>query len=144
MRNGTVEAVAHERVKRAIKVLLVDDQVSMRTGLRMLLQLEASAEVIGEAANATEAEVMARKFKPDVVIMDVEMPGCDGIAAASRCILLNPQCIVIILTIHNRPEVRERAVAAGVWAFIEKGKPQELRDAFRRAAQMLQLGPAHS
>ncbi len=143
MHNGTVGTIERERVEKEIRVLLVDDQVSMRTGLRMLLQLEADTEVIGEAANAAEAELMAREFRPDVVIMDVEMPGCDGIAAANRCILVNPQCIVIILSIHNRPEVRERAIAAGAWAFIEKGKPQELRDAFRQAAQMLQYGPPH-
>lgn len=144
MRNVTAGAVARERARKEIKVLLVDDQVSMRMGLRMLLQLETNAEVIGEAANAAEAEIMARECKPDIVIMDVEMPGCDGIAATRRCILLNPQCIVIVLTIHYRPEVRERAIAAGAWAFIEKGKPQELRDAVRRAAQMLQAGPPHS
>lgn len=143
MHNGTVGTIERKRVEKEIRVLLVDDQVSMRTGLRMLLQLEADTEVIGEAANAAEAELMAREFRPDVVIMDVEMPGCDGIAAANRCILVNPQCIVIILSIHNRPEVRERAIAAGAWAFIEKGKPQELRDAFRQAAQMLQYGPPH-
>lgn len=134
-----VEANAPKRGKREISVLLVDDQASMRTGLRMLLQLEDDARVVGEACNADEAEAMAHAFKPDLVIMDVEMPGDDGIAATDRCIRQHPPCMVIILTIHNLPEVRARAFAAGAWAFVEKGKPQELQEAFRRASHALQF-----
>ena len=144
MREMTAGAVAPDADEKEIRVLLVDDQAGMRTGLRILLQLEANAKVIGEAGNAVEAESLAQALKPDLVIMDVEMPGCDGIAAASRCIHQHPQCLVIILTIHALPEVRARAIAAGAWAFVEKGKPQELRDAFRRASEILQIDAPHS
>lgn len=121
-----------------VSILLVDDQASMRTGVRMLLQLEANARVVGEAGNAAEAVSLVGALKPDLVIMDVEMPGSDGIVAAGRCIDQHPQCMVIILTIHNLPDVRARAMAAGAWAFVEKGKPQELRDVFRHASDVLQ------
>lgn len=144
MREMTAGAVAPDADEKEIRVLLVDDQAGMRTGLRILLQLEANVKVIGEAGNAVEAESLAQALKPDLVIMDVEMPGCDGIAAASRCIDQHPQCLVIILTIHALPEVRARAIAAGAWAFVEKGKPAELRDAFRRASEILQIDALHS
>lgn len=133
----TGQTAVCQRMQRDFTVLLVDDQPNVRVGLRMLLQLEADNTVVGEAGNGAEAETLARTLGPDLVIMDVEMPGIDGIAAARRCIDLRPQCMVIILSIHNRPEVRERALAAGAWAFVEKGKPQELRDAFRQALGVL-------
>lgn len=132
-----LESAVHQNKSKDVKVLLVDDQQNVRIGLRMLLQLEPGATVIGEAGTGAEAVELARVLNPDVVIMDVEMPGIDGIAAARQCIGLWPHCIIIILTIHDRPEVRERALSAGAWAFVEKGKPQELRDAYRQALGVL-------
>lgn len=133
--------VVHPGFQKEISVLLVDDQPSVRVGLRMLLQLEAYVRVIGEAGTGTEAVTLAQALNPDLVIMDVEMPGLDGITATQRCIDIWPHCVIIILTIHSRPEVRERAMAAGASAFVEKGKPQDLRDAFRQALLKLNTSP---
>lgn len=144
MRNLATAVDAGPGDANEVSILLVDDQASMRMGVRMLLQLEANARVVGEAGSAAEAVSLVRSLKPDLVIMDVEMPGSDGIVAAGRCIDQHPQCMVIILTIHNLPDVRARAMAAGAWAFVEKGKPQELRDVFRHASDVLQLGQSQS
>ena len=135
-----LDTVIGQSKSKDVKVLLVDDQQNVRVGLRMLLQLESGATVIGEAGNGAEVVELARMLGPDLVIMDVDMPGIDGIAAARRCIDIWPNCLIIILTIHDRPEVRERALSAGAWAFVEKGKPQELRDAYRRALGVLRPG----
>ena len=120
-----------------VRILLVDDQPEVRCGLRMILQLEAGAVVIGEAGTATEALMLAAALKPHLVIMDVEMPGLDGIAATERLLGMRPECLIIILTIHNRPDIKARAFAAGAWAFVEKGRPEDMRTAFRRAQSVL-------
>ena len=120
-----------------VRILLVDDQPEVRCGLRMILQLEAGAVVIGEAGTATEALMLAEALKPHLVIMDVEMPGIDGIAATERLLGMWPECLIIILTIHNRPDIKARAFAAGAWAFVEKGRPEDMRTAFRRAQSVL-------
>lgn len=137
------ESVTSQNTPKAVKVLLVDDQQYVRTGLRLLLQLEPGTTVIGEAGNGAEAMALAGSLHPDLIIMDVEMPGLDGITSAHRCVDLLPGCVVIMLSIHSRPEMRERALAAGAWAFVEKGKPQELRDTLRRAIGALDSHPSN-
>jgi len=126
---------------REISILLVDDQPAVRCGLRMLFQLEAGAVVVGEASSAGEAMTLAAVTRPDLVIMDVEMPGLDGIAATEQLIDAWPTCVVVILTIHNHPQVRARAFAAGAWAVIEKCRPEDVRTAFRQVINFLDAVP---
>lgn len=139
----TATPALRQSKQREFTVLVVDDQASVRVGLRLLLQFESNVNIVGEAGNGAEAVALARSLRPDLVIMDVEMPGLDGVAAARRCVDLLPACMVIMLSIHSRPEVRERALAAGAWAFVEKGKPQELRDTLRRAIGALDSHPGN-
>lgn len=118
---------------KSANILLVDDQPAVRSGLKMLFQLETADLKIDEAGTGFEALSAARLNPPDLVIMDVEMPGIDGFAATEQLIDALPTCLVIMLTIHDTPQLRSRALAAGAWAYIRKGRPEEVRDAFRQA-----------
>jgi DNA-binding NarL/FixJ family response regulator len=115
-----------------VRVLLVDDHPGVRLGLRLLLQVEPAVTVIGEAATGPEALALAKDLRPNLVLMDVEMPGMDGIETTSRLVELLPQCAVIILTMHGYPDMRARAMAVGAVAFIEKGRSEDIKSAIRR------------
>jgi DNA-binding NarL/FixJ family response regulator len=103
-----------------IRILLADDQTNVRKGLRMRLDLEPGLSVVGEAADGATAVALARSLSPDVILMDVEMPGMDGIAAAEQVCKEAPGCCVIVLTIHDDAKTRERATKAGAAAFVSK------------------------
>jgi DNA-binding NarL/FixJ family response regulator len=119
-----------------IKLLLVDDQPTVRQGLRMRLTLEPDLTVVGEASTAEEALALVQSLAPDIVLMDVEMPGMDGIAATVAVRASARQSAVVILSIHDDALTRARAQAAGAVAFVEKrGKTEELLAAIRQAAQ---------
>jgi DNA-binding NarL/FixJ family response regulator len=118
---------------RSLRILLVDDQPMVRQGLRILFGLEPGAAVVGEAGSAAQGLALAASLKPDLVIMDVEMPHMDGITATGLLMATLPDCLVIILSIHGDAATRSRAMAAGAWAFVEKGQPDDLQVAFRRA-----------
>jgi len=124
-----------------IRVLLVDDQPAVRQGLRMRLALETDVCVIGEAVNGAEAVVMAQVIRPDVAVIDVDMPGLDGLQAAEALRQLTPGTAVVMLSIHDGDGVRARARAAGTAAFVGKHEPPEaLLTAIRGAA--LSVRPA--
>jgi DNA-binding NarL/FixJ family response regulator len=114
-------------------ILLVDDQPAVRFGLRLLIQLEFPTITICEASSSAEALAIATSIHPDLIIMDVELPDRNGIATAKQLMRLRPGCLVIILTLHGRHSVRSEALTAGVWAFVEKGRPEDLRAAIRQA-----------
>lgn len=103
-----------------INVLLVDDQESVRRGLRMRLALEEDLQVVGEAADGRKALDLIRELKPDVVIMDLEMPGMDGISATAALHDMTPQVKVVMLSLHDNSFLRDRARIAGATAFVEK------------------------
>ncbi|MEX0750165.1 MAG: response regulator transcription factor, partial [Dehalococcoidia bacterium] len=84
-----------------IRILLADDQTNVRKGLRMRLDLEAGIAVVGEAADGESAVSLARKLDPDVILMDVEMPGLDGIRATQQLRQDLPGCCIVVLTIHD-------------------------------------------
>ena len=131
-----------DTVGKTVGVLLVDDQPAIREGLRLLFQLESGVVVVGEARTAVEGLSLAADLRPDVVIMDVAMPGMDGITATTLLMGRQPACAVIILTVHGDPGVQARALEAGARAFVEKGRPEELRVAFRQTvASMDQATP---
>lgn len=116
-----------------IKLLLVDDQRSVREGLKMRLALEPDLRVVGEAGNGAEALQAAQTFAPDVVVMDVEMPEMDGISATKLLRVLIPQVGVVMLSIHGDADTRARAQSAGADAFVEKqGIDGDLLTAIRR------------
>jgi DNA-binding NarL/FixJ family response regulator len=117
-----------------IRLLLVDDQPNIRRGLRMRLGLEPDIEVVGEAADGASALKLARLVAPDVVVMDVEMPGMDGIAATSQLRAGAPHCSVVILSLYDDATTRARAAEAGACAFVAKTRMDEaLVEAIRTA-----------
>src|ERR1700712_5045920 len=103
-----------------IKLLLVDDLAAVRNGMRMRLALEEDLIVVGEAEDGTLALELARDLRPDIVLMDAEMPRMDGIAATVALRAALPHVIVIILSLNDDAASRERALAAGASAFVSK------------------------
>src|SRR5438445_7643898 len=83
-----------------IRVLLVDDQPVVLRGLRVRFQLEPDMQVVGEASTGREALALAQTLSPDVVLLDIEMPGMDGIEATAALRVVVPQSAVVILSIH--------------------------------------------
>jgi DNA-binding NarL/FixJ family response regulator len=118
-----------------IRVLLVDDQLVVRRALRVRFHLEPDLEVVGEASTGREALTLAQTLTPDVVLMDIEMPEMDGIAATAALRRVVPQSAVVILSIYDDAQTRRRAQAAGAVAFVEKrGATDSLLAAIRQAA----------
>jgi CheY-like chemotaxis protein len=124
-----------EDVTGMIRLLLVDDLAVVRSGLRMRLALEQDMKVIGEADDGALALDLARELRPDIVLMDAEMPRMDGIAATIALRAAMAQVIVIILGLNEDKASRERALAAGAAAFVSKRTADTaLIGAIRRAA----------
>jgi DNA-binding NarL/FixJ family response regulator len=109
-----------------IRVLIADDQALVRGGVRMILEAQPDIEVAGEAADGAEAVALARDLRPDVVLMDVRMPGVDGIEA-SRRLLAEPgvPSAVLVLTTFDQDEVVYDALRAGAAGFLLKSAPPE-------------------
>lgn len=105
------------------RVLIVDDVPQVRRELRTLLPLLDAIDIVGEAENGQEALELATTLQPDVIIMDVEMPIMDGLAATRIIKQARPAAYIIILSIHSDETVRARAQLAGVDDFVEKGAP---------------------
>jgi two-component system, NarL family, response regulator DesR len=118
-----------------IRLLLADDQALVRGALAALLDLESDLTVVAEVGRGDEVVAMARRTQPDVALLDVEMPGLDGIAATAQLRRAVPGCRVLIVTTFGRPGYLRRAMAAGASGFIVKDTPaRQLADAVRRVA----------
>ena len=123
-----------------IRVLLADDQSLVRGALAALLSLEPDLEVVAEVGRGDEVVAAARESKPDVALLDVEMPGLDGIAAAAALRAEVPAVRVAILTTFGRPGYLRRAMEAGALGFVVKDAPaDELAEAVRRVAAGLRV-----
>ena len=126
---------------KPIQVLLVDDEPSILRGLRMRLGLESDIRVVGEAADGSAAVDMASRLSPDVVLMDVNMPVMDGIAATRELASRAPGSAVVILSMHDDHDTADRALAAGAVAFVAKQQiDKALLAAIRAAAQTKEGG----
>jgi len=120
-----------------VRVLIADDQQLVRAGFRLILERQPGIEVVGEAASGTEAVMLARRFIPDVVLMDIRMPDLDGIQA-TRLILANPGLAatrIIILTTFDLDEYVYLALRAGASGFLLKDLPEQLAQAVLGASQ---------
>ena len=118
-----------------IRVLLVDDQHLIRAGLKMLCEAEPDLEVVGEADNGRDAVTLAGRLAPDVVVMDLRMPGVDGITATGRILAERPATRVLVLTTFGDDDHLYPALTAGATGFLLKdAPPEELLDGIRRAA----------
>ena len=103
-----------------IRVLLADDEHLIRVALAQMLDLEDDIEIVGQAATGPEAVARARALSPDVAVLDLQMPGLDGIAAAARIAETLPACGCLIVTSHGRPGLLKRALSTGVRGFLPK------------------------
>ena len=119
-----------------IRLLLADDQTLVRSALAALLELEADFTVVAQVGRGDEVVAAALAHQPDVGLLDVEMPGTDGLAAAGALGAALPSCRVIILTAFGRPGYLRRAMEAGVLGYIVKdAPPEQLVDAVRRVTR---------
>ena len=118
-----------------VSVLLADDQPLLRRGFRMIIEAEDDLTVTGEAENGDEAVAFARRKPPDVVLMDIRMPGTDGIEATRRIVAANPAVRVLALTTFDLDEYAFGALQAGASGFLLKDvRPAELITAIRTVA----------
>lgn len=119
-----------------IRVLLAEDQTMVREALASLLSLEEDIEVIAEVARGDEVLSVALAKHPDVALLDIEMPGCDGLQAAQALRDYLPSCKVVILTTFGRSGYLRRAIESGAAGFLLKDSPAaELAVAIRLAMQ---------
>ncbi|GAA2606357.1 response regulator [Paractinoplanes durhamensis] len=118
-----------------IRLLLVDDQTLIRTGFRMILEETDDIDIVGEAPDGAEAVRLATELRPDVTLMDVRMPGVDGIEATRRIMASDPAARVLILTTFDLDEYAFAALRAGASGFVLKDVPvDELARAIRAVA----------
>ncbi|MFE9244682.1 response regulator [Nocardiopsis sp. NPDC006938] len=115
-----------------IRTLLVDDELLVRSGLRMILEADPGIEVVGEGSDGEEAVRLAEELTPDVVLLDIRMPGTDGLAAAARLNTLAHAPRVVLLTTFDLDEYVHAALRAGAVGFLLKDTPpRELINAVR-------------
>lgn len=118
-----------------IRVLLVDDHGMVREGLKYYLEVEADIEVVGEAADGRKAAQLAGKLKPDVILMDLIMPGTDGVEGTGLCLESSPDSKVIVLTSKAEDDLVLPAIKAGALSYLLKDvSASDLAGAIRSAA----------
>ncbi len=123
-----------------IRILLADDQALVRSALAALLELEDDFDVVAQVGRGDEVVAAARDLHPDVALLDIEMPGLDGLAAAAALTQEVPACRVIIVTTFGRPGYLRRAMESGALGFVVKDAPAEqLADAIRRVSRGLRV-----
>ncbi|MBI2862451.1 MAG: response regulator transcription factor [Chloroflexi bacterium] len=119
-----------------IRVLVVDDHSVVRSGLRWLINSEPDLQVVGEATDGLEAVQKAQELQPDIVLMDITMPGLTGLEATRRIKKTNPDVAVLTLTMHESEEHFFQALQAGALGYIPKSAPDtEVLAAIRSAAR---------
>jgi DNA-binding NarL/FixJ family response regulator len=116
-----------------IRVLLADDQELLRSGFRMVLAAQEGIEVVGEAGDGDQAVVLTGRLDPDVILMDVRMPGVDGIEATRRLVAAGARARVLILTTFDLDEYAFSALRAGASGFVLKDVPPDQLTAAIRA-----------
>jgi len=118
-----------------IRLLLADDQELIRSALAVMLALEEDFEVVASVGRGDEVAAAAREHHPDVALLDIEMPGLDGLAAAGVLAHEAPQCRSVILTTFGRPGYLRRAMESGASGFVVKDAlPEQLAATIRRVA----------
>lgn len=119
-----------------IKILIADDHLIIRQGLRLILETENEFELMGEASDGVEALSLCKKLKPDVVLMDLRMPNMDGLTAIEKLRVEQPDIAVVILTTFNEDELMFRGLQAGAHGYLLKDTDRStLFDTIRAAAR---------
>jgi two-component system response regulator DesR len=117
-----------------IRVLIAEDQAMGGGALKTLLELESDMEIVADVGRGDEALQLAERLRPDVALLDIEMPALDGIETAAHLHRALPGCVILMLTAFGRPGLRRRAMEAGASGFIVKDGPaEELAATIRRA-----------
>jgi len=122
----------------SIKVLIADDQSMVRAGFRMIIEMQNDMEVVGEAADGAETIAAVKKLKPDIVLMDIQMPGMDGLEATRRIVEMHDEVPtkVLILTTFERDDYIFEALRAGACGFLLKNAtPEDLVAGIRTVAE---------
>jgi two-component system response regulator DegU len=120
----------------AIRILLVDDHQLFREGLRRILELESDITIVGEAANGIEAMTSVARLRPDVILMDINMPECNGVEATKRIKQEVPDLAILVLTIHDDSEYLFEVLRAGACGYLLKDvEPARLIEAIRTVAR---------
>jgi NarL family two-component system response regulator YdfI len=123
-------------MSEAIRLLVADDHLIVRQGLRLILETEDGFELVGEAADGAEAVKLASELRPDVILMDLRMPGMDGLTAIEHLAESQPEIAIVILTTFNEDELMVRGLRAGARGFLLKDTGREaLFDSIRAAAR---------
>lgn len=105
-----------------VRVLIVDDQFPFREASRMVVEMTDGFAVAGEAGNGEEAVELAQSLRPDLILMDVQMPGIDGLEATRQISQLDNPPPVVVMSTHESGDYRQTAVAAGAIAFVPKSE----------------------
>lgn len=108
-----------------INVLLVDDHVLVRSGIRRILEDVPNIKIVGEARSGEEALRIVREVKPNVVLMDIKMPGIGGLEATRKLLRVDPDVRVIVLTVYNNDLFPTRFIQAGALGYLTKGASME-------------------
>jgi DNA-binding NarL/FixJ family response regulator len=119
----------------SIRLVVVDDHPVVRDGLRGMLAAQPDLELAGEAADGAEAVAVVARVRPDVVLMDLRMPGMDGVTAIGRLKAEHPEVRVLVLTTYDTDADVVRALEAGATGYLLKDAPRELFRAVRAAAR---------
>lgn len=120
----------------AIRILIADDHPVVRDGLRRMLETSPDIEVVAEAGDGAEAQRLADLSRPDVVLVDLRMPGADGLAALEGIRKTNPEANVLLLSAHGKEVDVSRAIEAGARGYLLKHAPRdEIFDAVRTASR---------
>jgi len=133
---------ANDDASEPIRVVIVDDHASFRSGLRALLGTASDVAVVGEASDGPAGVLLAERLQPDVVLMDVTMPGGDGIAATEHIVEAWPHVAIVVLTMDGGDASLVRALQAGARGYVLKGaqRPELLRAVRAAAAGEALLG----
>ena len=118
--SGSKPAAGDDSKIQQITILLVDDIPETRENIKKLLAFEADMKVVGGAGNGREGVEMAKELKPDIIIMDINMPDMDGLEATALITKTVPQCAVIIMSVQDEVDYMRRAMGAGARDFIAK------------------------
>ena len=119
-----------------IRLLIADDHLIVRQGLRLILETENGFELVGEASDGAEAVQLAGELRPDVILMDLRMPGMDGLTAIEQLAEKQPEIAIVILTTFNEDELMVRGLRAGAKGFLLKDTDRKtLFDSIRAAAR---------
>lgn len=134
--SGRSDTNYHDADALKVRVMLVDDHIMVRKGIKSMLDNHESITVIGEASDGLEGVSLAKQLRPDIVIMDVNLPILDGIAATIEITKHCPEVSVIGLSVHENPHLIEAIIKAGAVAFVSKGSvTEELFSAIERALE---------